>query len=363
MKLRIATYNVNNLFRRPKLLQLPGFSAEARPVLNDIDKLTSLLANESYAGQTGKDIVALLTKYGFAAGKTNPWFEINQAKGKLFSVSKQNGLTLKVGGRGDWIGWLDLKMENVDDEATRNTGRVIAAVQADILGVVEAENRPALVNFNRQVLKPQQASFPHTLLVDGNDPRGIDVGIYSRHPIRSVRSHVDDRAPGATSTVFSRDCPEYEITLPGNKTLWLLNNHLKSQGYGTTASNDARRLKQAVRIREILARFDLKKDLVVVCGDMNAKPDSPSLQPLLQTPRLHDVFDAPVFANQSRWTYHSKKQQLDYLLVSDPLFAAIKAVGIERRGMLLKNEPHFSQVTGPQNEASDHACVWAEVEL
>ncbi|MBI2516624.1 MAG: endonuclease/exonuclease/phosphatase family protein [Opitutae bacterium] len=366
MKLRIATYNLNNLFRRPKLLQLAGFSAEAKPVLEDIDQLTTLLARDNYTGSTGQAIVALLTKYGFASGKGNPWFDLNQAKGKLFSVSKQKVLSLKVAGRGDWIGWVELTSESVDDEATRNTGRVIAAVQADLLGVVEAESRPALERFNDQVLKPQHGDFPHTLLVDGNDPRGIDVGLYSRHEIRSVRSHVDDSykdKAGHAHTIFSRDCPEYEIALPGNKTLWWLANHFKSQGYGTPQGNDARRLKQTTRVREILARYDLKKDWVVVAGDFNADPKNASLKPLLAVPRLHDVFDWAGFANQPRWTYHSGKQQLDYLLVSDPVFAAIQAVGIERRGMLVKNEAHFSQVTGPQNEASDHACVWADISL
>ncbi len=366
MKIRLATYNLNNLFRRPKLLQLAGFSPVAKAVLDDVDQLTTLLARDDYTGQTGQDIVALLTKYGFASGKGNPWFDVNQAKGKLFSVSKQKVLTLKVAGRGDWIGWVELTTEQVDDESTRNTGRVIAAVQADILGVVEAESRPALVNFNAQVLKPQHAGFPHVLLVDGNDPRGIDVGLYSRHEIRSIRSHVDDSytdTAGHAHTIFSRDCPEYEIILPNGKTLWWLANHFKSQGYGTPASNDARRLKQTTQVRAILGRYDLKKDWVVVAGDFNADPANASLKPLLTVPRLHDVFAWPGFAGQPRWTYHSGKQQLDYLLVSDPVFAALTAVGIERRGQLVKNEPHFSTVTGPQNEASDHACVWADVTL
>ncbi|MDP3071873.1 MAG: endonuclease/exonuclease/phosphatase family protein [Opitutaceae bacterium] len=365
MKLRLATYNLNNLFQRPKLLQLPGFSDTARPVLKDIDELSELLARDSYAGATGARIVELLTKYGFASGKGNPWFDVNQAKAKLFSASKGK-LTLKAAGRGFWLGWIELKTEDVDDEATRNTGRVIVAVKPDVLAVVEAESRPALERFNTQVLKPQAAAFPHTLLVDGNDPRGIDVGLYSRFPLRSVRPHIDDTYTGANKKpypIFSRDCPEYEIELPGGRTLWLLVNHFKSQGYGAPASNDAKRLKQAQRVRAILGRFDLKKDLVAVAGDFNAKPEHASIAPLLATPHLRDVCDAPAFGAAPRWTYHSGKQQLDYLLVSAPLFAAIKAVGIERRGMIVKGVTPFPEVTKEANAASDHAAVWAEVDI
>jgi hypothetical protein len=83
-----------------------------------------------------------------------------------------------------------------------------------------------------------QYPFRTNMLVDGNDARGIDVGCFSQVPILSVRSHVDMPTPGAdpATPVFSRDCPEFEIPLPGGNTLILLGNHLKSQGYGSKAS-------------------------------------------------------------------------------------------------------------------------------
>jgi endonuclease/exonuclease/phosphatase family metal-dependent hydrolase len=177
---------------------------------------------------------------------------------------------------------------------------------------------------------------------------------------------VDDTYTGKDKklhAIFSRDCPEYEIVLPNGRTLWLLANHFKSQGYGTPAGNDAKRLKQTKRVREILGRFNLQQDWVAVAGDFNAAPASASLAPLLTLPHLRDVFDSPKSQGQPRWTYHSGKQQLDYLLVSAPLFAAIQAVGIERRGQWTKTQPHFPEVTGPANEASDHAAVWADFTL
>ena len=43
------------------------------------------------------------------------------------------------GRRGDWIGWLELIVEPVDEVAIRMTARVVRDVHADILAVVEAE--------------------------------------------------------------------------------------------------------------------------------------------------------------------------------------------------------------------------------
>jgi hypothetical protein len=72
------------------------------------------------------------------------------------------------------------------------------------------------------------------MLIDGNDDRGIDVGLLTRDqfPITRMRSHVDDLSPNGEA-LFSRDCPEYELVLPGGKTLLVLVNHFKSKGHGT----------------------------------------------------------------------------------------------------------------------------------
>ena len=60
MQLTLATYNVNNLFRRPAVMELEGFSPVARAVLNDVATLNDLLARDSYAGIENK-LLELLT--------------------------------------------------------------------------------------------------------------------------------------------------------------------------------------------------------------------------------------------------------------------------------------------------------------
>ena len=84
-------------------------------------------------------------------------------------------------GREDWIGSLDLKMETVNEVATRMTAKVIHEVGADIIGLVEAESRPALVRFHDDLLSLMHGtSYQHIMLIDGNDERGIDVAIMTR---------------------------------------------------------------------------------------------------------------------------------------------------------------------------------------
>lgn len=361
-KIVVGSYNVNNLFERPRIMELEGFNDIGKEVLADISKLGQLLESESYAGAVGAEIVKLLNKYFFE--QKNPWFFINEVKEKLFGIRQDgSGVFLKVKGRGDWLGWVELYKEETNEISVQNTARVIEAVNADILCVVEVDNRIALKRFNEYLLKEEKVEYPHAMVIDGNDERGIDVGLLSRFPLGNIRTHIDDKFKSGNRfyNIFSRDCPEYEVVIGGGQIVTVLCNHLKSKGYGTKADNDKKRKRQADRIAEILKNYDLTKDLVVVAGDLNDTPGNPPLQSLLTLPNLKDVLDSPKFSG-TRWTYGGK-DQIDYVLVSQPLFDAITKVGIERRGIFKKNNPAFTQVKSKVTQASDHAAVWAEFNI
>ena len=75
-------------------------------------------------------------------------------------AAMSEAIVIAASGRDDWIGWLELKREAVSAIATRNTARVIGDLDADVLAVIEAEDRPALVRFNKDVFGAQQAAKP-----------------------------------------------------------------------------------------------------------------------------------------------------------------------------------------------------------
>jgi len=360
MKIRIGTFNVNNLFNRASVMQLESFSREASKVLEDVKNLNELLEKDSYE-EVKEDILKILRKY-FLKKQKKDYFSINNIRGKLYSIKKdKSDIVLIAKGRGDWVGWAELKTEHIDEVCIKNTARVIQAINADILCLVEVENRTTLRDFNDEILKEFNINYPYTMLIDGNDRRGIDIGILSRYPIKSIKSHSDDRDERGYF-IFSRDCPEYEIELPDKRSIYMLCNHFKSKGYGNPAENDAKRKKQATRVAEILENYKLEKQLVVVCGDFNDTPKSPALEVLLKFPGLTEVLDSPAFSGE-RWTFCSGNEQIDFLLVSKPLFSSIQSVAIERRGIHRKGNLSFPEVRDAVTQASDHAAVWTEFEI
>lgn len=148
----------------------------------------------------------------------------------------------------------------------------------------------------------------------------------------------------------------------------MLLNHLKSKGYGSRSTSNARRKSQATAVAGILKRYDLEKDLVIVAGDLNDTPDSAPLKPLMSVPGLYDVLD--IVSADDRWTYHFRdNQQIDYILVSRPLKAALKRAGVFRGGMYdvgkhsTRGETRMRSITSDANSASDHGCVWADFDI
>lgn len=129
----------------------------------------------------------------------------------MFSRKRDgSGLSLVAKGRDSWLGWVELIKERTNEVSIENTARVLNAVKADIVCTVEVDNRTALKNFNDLLLKDFGAEYKHTMLIDGNDDRGIDVGVLSNYEIESIASHIDDDytdANGKKQKIFSRDCP------------------------------------------------------------------------------------------------------------------------------------------------------------
>lgn len=342
--IRVATFNCENLFSRARIFGQPPTQAQA--LLDAVAQLNQELQKAVFDHGAINALVAQLS--GFAT--------INDVRGSHTTAA----------GAADFTGWVELTRDSSTGVAVENTARVIGALNADIICLVEVESRLELQRFHDQLLVPPllAAGYERILLIDGNDERGIDVSIVSRFPIDSLTSHIHETTTfnGSTSRLFSRDCLEVRVALPGGQTLHLLLNHFKSKipsNPGSMSSNERRR-RQATRVAALAGAHNLQNELVLVAGDLNDTPTSAPLQPLLTVPGLFNV-NTTLPAGQ-QWTFRngSHKEQIDYLLVSDPLRAALQSVAIERRGIFSTTDPHFPQVVSKKSQASDHAAVVAE---
>ncbi len=368
--MRIASFNVENLFNRACAMNLESWDA-GKGILAGYSRFNTLIQKETYSQADKTAILKVLDQLGLKRSDESDYVILRQNRGRLLKRPKSGTPEVVANGRADWVGWLELKTESVNDVAVEMTAKVIKDVNADILAVIEAENRVALCHFNDQLLKPINSAYDRIMLIDGNDERGIDVGVLMKnnHTIESIVSHVDDMENG--SRIFSRDCPEYSVKCNGG-TILVLVNHFKSKGYGSQTDSDARRKMQAQRVRDI---YDLRRsqgiENIAIVGDFNDTPDRDPLSPLLSNGSdLKDIFDHPNFQSDGRpGTYGNgaKSNKIDYVLLSPTLFQRVTNGGVWRKGVWGGTNgtlfPHYDEMTEAVHAASDHAAIWADIDL
>lgn len=369
--MKLASYNLENLFLRARAMNGETW-ADGKKALEAHAQLNAVLAKQAYTGADKAKIIRLLTELKLdKSDDGGPFAILRQNRGHLIKRRRGGEIEVVADGRADWIGWVELKREEVNEEATRNTARVILDIAPDVLGVIEAESRPALVRFSQNVVTAQGGvPFEHAMLIDGNDERGIDVGLYTRegYDILSIHSHVDDA--DQTGRIFSRDCAHYEIRTPKNNVLHVLVNHFKSKGFGSQTTSDAKRERQAARVKQIYQSLRATSDFVAVLGDLNDTPDGAPLVPLLRQTDLKDISDHAAFDDGGRpgtFGNCTASNKIDYVLLSPALFSAASGGGIFRLGVWGgKNGtlfPHYPEIQSVSEAASDHAAIWAEIDI
>ena len=346
-------------------------------------QFNALIAKASYSDADRTRMVELLkvldiyTENGHGAVRrkqtTFPrwaWLRKNRGSFDRQPQDETRSVEIIATGREDWIGWAELAVEAADEVSIRLTARVIAELNADIVGVVEAEDRPSLVRFNRSLV----GLYRHVMLVDGNDERGIDVGLMTKtgFDIVDVRSHVDDEDD--TGLVFSRDCADYRVRIPGSGTLHVLVNHFKSQSGG----GGAKRARQAARLRELVDGLVAAGEPAVVLGDFN-EGQADEATPAANFAPLFDpqgplvaCYALPVFDIGPRpGTFDSCgiRNRLDYIFVTADLAPAVTGGGLFRKGLWGSRSTRptawatFAEMTNGNQQASDHAAVFIDLTL
>jgi endonuclease/exonuclease/phosphatase family metal-dependent hydrolase len=380
---RIASFNVENLFERPKAFRATDLSV-GKPALDAYRDVSALIKNADYSPADKAEIRNLLVTldiytvnvHGAIRRKETPspkwaWLRKNRGTFDREPQDPTQSVEIIATGRDSWIGWIELATEPTNEVGTRMTAKVIHDVGADILAIVEAEDRPSLVRFNTELLGGQ---YGHAMLVDGNDERGIDVGIMTRagFEIESICSNVDN--VDAVGTVFSRDCPQYEVSTPNGTVVHVLVNHFKSQSGG----GGAKRKRQAAEVRRIADGLMGQGKHVVVLGDLNEGPtaggtQAPNLVSLYDNnSSLVDCYSLPGFDVGNRpgsFDSCGLSNRLDYIFISQSLQPSFTGGGLFRKGLWGGrvtrpiNWDTYPEMTRSVEQASDHSVAFVDLDI
>ena len=404
-RIRIATFNIENLFARPEFADPSRAGdnrvgmyvfedvAEARTVRRTAEATLSDDARQLTAQallDTDADVVALQEVDGEAALQLfRDVYLTPTLAPRIANAIKQKLPELRTeaqGMPGDFAG---------------NLKRLIAEARGEI---------------------ERRTGYAYARVIKGNDGRGIDVGVLSRKPLLRVTSHAhwtyrdfglwtpdlagaldgerrhrdDDRGrPSANDRIFRRDCLEVDIDVGGGKSVTLFVCHFKANPPHREATYPIR-LAEAKAVRRIIqTRFGkgAADAAWVICGDLNdyVEIDGDSTMPDLMTGQstrsalaaLLEAADGhPPFAydaNQliadprARWTSYFPRDdvycQLDHILLSPALWRANqdKVPKIGRAGQPYRavryTGPRYPRAGFDRPKASDHCPIVMELEV
>lgn len=263
-----------------------------------------------------------------------------------------------------------LAFDIYDETSKQITARALKEVNADIVALQEVESLPVLDRFNSRYLGGMK--YKHRILIDGFDPRKIDVAVLSRHPIEKIKSYRNERNRTNTAFLFSRDCLEVEIHV-NSKALVLYVNHFKSMMDGRLDTKK-RREEQVEKVAEIVKhRWEPSnyEGNFIVLGDFNDYLDeNTSLGALINYDGLVHVSDR--IPESERWTHYwaggDEYQQLDFILLSKSLAENNNGQPeVLRKGLPCRAERYagerFDYVGDNHPKASDHCPLFMDLEI
>ncbi len=315
----------------------------------------------------------------------------------------------------------------LEDDKRELTALAIAETRADILCLQEVDNLDVLTAFfSNYVHRVSDLRYGHFKLVHGNDQRGIDVAFCMRKGLAAAdavtfRSHrettfgeldlysddIEELGIRPGDRVFNRDCLEASIDF-GGRALTLFISHFKAMAEHQEehAGTLALRQAEAKAVRRIIERRfgeGWSSANWIVAGDLNdfreritlggeVQPVRPSgLDALVEDFAVNPMAGVPL---GERWTYLyrdlveadevliEEHVQLDYILLSPALAAANPDLRVEvlRRGLpyrvpldpaapdrsiayLATRGDRYPRVGWDRPKASDHCPVIIEIDL
>ncbi len=231
-------------------------------------------------------------------------------------------------------------------------GAVVKNLDPDIAVLCEIEHQAILDDLNKNELG---GAYVATALVEGNDYRGLDIGVLSKVPIDQVVSHKDEfftlAGTNGPAYKFSRDCLEIHVTYEGRHVI-LLGVHFRSKA-GT--DDPDKRLAEAQHVRQIANALSQKDPnaAIVILGDTNDLPDSPPVKALMGSdPDLYeDVAMLTPPAERYSFNFMGTLELIDHQMPNPLLYKMLEPTSV----VLL----HGKDIDDAGQYSSDHSPLKA----
>jgi endonuclease/exonuclease/phosphatase family metal-dependent hydrolase len=229
-------------------------------------------------------------------------------------------------------------------------GKVIKELAPDVVMFAEVETQAMLQDLAKNELGD---AYPSAVVFEGNDMRGINVGLLSKIAPDKVVTHKDEyftkNGTNGPSYRYTRDCLEVHLTVNG-RHMALLGVHFRAKG---PPDDPDKRLAEAQHTRAIADGL-MAEDPgmgIIVLGDYNDLPASPPVAALAGAAPTLFADSAETVAQAYSYDYQGKKELIDHQL-ANPKAAAM----LDPSTVVIK---HGAGIDDGSKYASDHAPIFA----
>lgn len=370
--MKIATYNIQNIFYRDRAL-IKKYRDENRELW--VEEFETLMLKGMRTPKEFNRMRALSQLLGFEDSQHSPYLTMMHKMGQLFLKKNVESKAYKATHLTDWNGWIKLNSNPINDIAIENKARVIKEVSPDVLILLEVEDRASLLEFNKYFLSD---SYKHILYLETNDIYGRGIGVLTKegYKVQSMKSHVNDFDENG-NPIFDMDLQKYKISTPNGTIVNVLSTCFLDDSENQIQTN-AKIEIQSKRIAEVYKVLNRPNELIAVVGTLNVPSYSKLLSPITEETDLKDISKHKTFEVDLDKGKDSKYfrlgaykmgvniKQRDYLMLSKALYRIVKNCGLIRKGIWYKKQPQWEMLKSIKNEthiASEHPLVWSQLKI
>lgn len=369
--MKIATYNIQNLFNRDKRL-IKENRLEKQENWNE--ELEALFTKKIKLEKDYIRMRELAILLGFHKAPFEPYVSLKNLDGNLMVDSSGSVLDNKASEITDWNGWIKLGSIPLTRSSILHKAQVIIDANPNVLFLQEVENRASLIKFNNTFLKNKMSTpFSEIVYMDDNESKGLGMGILLKKGFRitAIRSFTNESDLDDNS-LFELNLLRFRITDENYKEIYVISCQLSNESDNKKV--EEKRKRQANKIAEIYQKLRNKNnDDIIILGNLNAPCYSTSLAPLLQETDLKDIVKHDSFETDLDLGNHSgyyrmggyrkgvNIKQKDYLLLSPLLFERVNASGLNRKAVWppkIPKWPVYESMVSELDAASSFPLIW-----
>lgn len=373
--MRIAFYNIENLFFRYRSLKSSISDRCQQKEFSEFDELLNL---KSKSHRELTRIQQLTRILGFEQEDPARTAKLNHCGCSMQLYNGHQKLDNSYF-QNKKKGWIDIVNYPLRSSSISNKAMTVAEANADLLFLLQVENRQSIERFNNEVLINYPfVNYSNIDVFGGNDYRDINHAILLRKNaiLEKSQSYKNQKCNGGEN-LFHRDFSVYEVIISGAKRLWIFLIELASTGDNKHISDELR-LKQCKFIANVYN--DLRNQGItdiIIMGSFYALPYCYSLAPLFNTglkeiSRHHRFFFDKDHGEGG--SYHSlgayKKglnlKQYDYLFLTSELYSKVKSCGLIRKGVWAGRSrmwPVYERLSDEYDQASSHPILWLDLDI